>query len=1025
MSEFVINVLWLVLSPLAGVTGVITAVVIAHYTPFYHGSDILLFSYAITMSINSLLLPSVPALVEITGNTWPDILCQFYVWAFITFRVLQVLTLLSLSVLWSAIMKYSTRGKRIKFTTIVKGVVPTIWVLSAVLGLLPIIGAVPDTFHSEGKCHFLSSDLGQGMAVTMGVIVFSCVVFSVICVCDATVLLKYVRRVALVKYGAGRFYLPQKRSSVPGAGTYTIHERYHQLTFAWDVCRLVLVWVLGSGLVSHIPYAVLEFVALTSPPGSSHKTIKDAIIWLVLVEALCLPHLLWIVSTRYRHAFIYIWRVRVLRKPAEEEEDSAACTLKSYLRTAQQLNGTGTRQTPSNSLPRRQTDEPIDGHSHNNRQLPLTDISTIVRQQNQRYRQRPDNSPDPQASACAATSGPLHQQREVHSQTVPQVHRALSAASSRSSPASQKRNISSRQQKNQITYLDTGKEVDLTRSASSSSRHDWKDQMRKKHLPPIFVNEAFDSGEANRVRSMQQVATQSHAREDSSSLHFYLSGDYHPDYLNTDSLPRKHHLLEERSESEGVSGQYDDGDIAIILDEKLTAQTNVEVHNTRPHLSSFKAVQSNKHSGSSSVARDNEVDNLSNSNLPDVISNGLKSTDNSDYETDTIHDTYRHHVRNSSHASSHVKSEGSGSRASFDDVDVSDLLADSSRTANECRTDGDGDARTDLYKAEEIALDLSYSEPSHSYKYDDNVIEVFSPQPDIDLYKSDGSEKSKFDESFVCRKLSDSSSRASSYVSRENKHTPTFDHSGRLTTSYQCRTDNRTSHVYMADCNDRRRVDSPRSGTSTPLSFTFDPEIDRGFEEALSVGCPGTPSVCDTIPGFDSVTEGSEDGSSVFPVDYNVSLEEDPFRTHAVVSKSLSDTHSTGSSENPFDCLPSLRYGNTYPNKYSELIEKTSSSPVSDIMVNSTSEADHGDSGFNSGLESSVVVHQGSNIAFAGGSQEATPTRQSSSPWPEDVLISPNEDLNTEHCFENDFSGNRSNVVSSILNTHDTEAVYF
>ncbi|XP_033763860.1 uncharacterized protein LOC117345036 isoform X2 [Pecten maximus] len=1017
MSEFVTNVLWLVLSPLAGITGVITAIVISHYTPFHHGSDILFFSYVITMSINGLLLPAIPALVQITGNTWPDGLCQFYVWASICFRVLQVLTMLSLSVLWSAILKYSTKGKRIRFTTIVKGVVPTVWAISAVLGLLPIIGAVPQTFHSEGKCYFLSSDLGQGMGVVMGVLVFSCVVFSVICVCDATILLKYVRRVALVKYGAGRFYLPQKRSSVPGAGTYTIHERYHQLTFAWDVCRLVLAWVLSSGLVSHIPYAVLEFVALTSPPGAPRKKIENAVIWLVLVESLCLPHLLWIASTRYRHAFVYIWRVRVLRRPAEEEEDPAACTLKSYLRTAQQLNGTGTRPVPSGSLPRQHTEEVIQTgrHPHNNRQLPLTDIGTIVRQQNQRCRQRPDNSIDAQSTAYATKSGTLHQQMSTPSPNIQPAQRASSTISSRTSP-SQKHSSGHIQNDNTVTCLEATRELDLMRSASASSRHDWKEQMRKKHLPPIFVNEAFDSGEANRARNMGQVATHAHAREDSSSLHFYLSGDYHPDYLNTDSLPRKRHLLKERSESEGVSGQYDEGDIEMILDENHSS-TNVEVHNTRPHLSSFKSIQLKKHSRSSSLGRDSDGDNLSNVNLPDVISNGLKSSDNSDHENDVVQNPYLQHVRKSSHSSSHVQSECSGSHASFDDVDVSDLLGDSSRTVDghSCRIDGDGDARAGLYKAEELAIDLTYSEPSH-IEINDGIARVISPHPEG---------KETPNDNFPNRNLSDSSSRASSYFSRENKQMPTFDHSGCMSSSYQNKTDNRISRVYMAECSDRRSIESPRSNTSTPLSFTFDPEIDRGFEEALSVGCPGTPSVCGTIPGFDSVTEGSEDGSSVFPVDCNISLEEDPFRTHAVVSKSLSDTRSTGSSENPFDFLPSLKYGNTYPNKYSELIDKASCSPVSDIMVNSTSETDHGDSGFNSGLESSVLFHQGSNLVLAGGSHDDARARQNSSPWPEDVSVWPNDESNTQHGFENDFSGNVPHDVSSGLNTRDSEAVYF
>ena len=83
---------------------------------------------------------------------------------------------------------------------------------------------------------------------------------------------------------------------------------------------------------------------------------------------------------------------------------------------------------------------------------------------------------------------------------------------------------------------------DLSRSVSGSSRCEWKEQMRKKHLPSIFVNEAFDSSDC-KVQNVERIEHKSPPKRDidTSSLHsmyYYMSSDYHPDFLMSDSLPR-------------------------------------------------------------------------------------------------------------------------------------------------------------------------------------------------------------------------------------------------------------------------------------------------------------------------------------------------------------------------------------------------------------------------------------------------------------------------------------------------------
>ena len=143
--------------------------------------------------------------------------------------------------------------------------------------------------------------------------------------------------------------------------------------------------------------------------------------------------------------------------------------------------------------------------------------------------------------------------------------------------------------------------ADIRRSCSA--RKEWKEQMRKKHLPAIFINEAFQSDEMAEVppqaeselQKLPDVTRVSRADvtaghhddggggggggrggggrgggkgDDDTYFHYYMSSDFHHDYLRSDSLPR----LE--SESEGASFQYDDNDIEGILDRGPSARSS-------------------------------------------------------------------------------------------------------------------------------------------------------------------------------------------------------------------------------------------------------------------------------------------------------------------------------------------------------------------------------------------------------------------------------------------------------------------
>jgi hypothetical protein len=77
------------------------------------------------------------------------------------------------------------------------------------------------------------------------------------------------------------------------------------------------------------------------------------------------------------------------------------------------------------------------------------------------------------------------------------------------------------------------------RSGSSESRNE---QKRKKNLPSIFISDTIDNSPKRLNVEPQNAALMLRAKSETetASIHsmYYMSSDYHPDCLNTDSLPR-------------------------------------------------------------------------------------------------------------------------------------------------------------------------------------------------------------------------------------------------------------------------------------------------------------------------------------------------------------------------------------------------------------------------------------------------------------------------------------------------------
>ena len=67
---------------------------------------------------------------------------------------------------------------------------------------------------------------------------------------------------------------------------------------------------------------VMQFLQLSG--NRNRKLFEQTTLTLELLEALLVPQLLWIVSRRYRHALVYLWRTSVLRQPGEDEDGNTS-----------------------------------------------------------------------------------------------------------------------------------------------------------------------------------------------------------------------------------------------------------------------------------------------------------------------------------------------------------------------------------------------------------------------------------------------------------------------------------------------------------------------------------------------------------------------------------------------------------------------------------------------------------------------------------------------------------------------------
>jgi hypothetical protein len=188
-------VIWSCFTPIALLSCILALVALSHFHKIYRSLDILLLSFMASLFLQVFLLMPVFLAVIIESIQWPVTLCKFFVWCFVTTRMIAIITLISLS-LDSVLMlrvpgRYRVYG--IVKSRTVQGYVIASWVLACFTGFVPLIGWSNLEFVKNNVCHFLPYEIGSSFSIFLSVMEFTGIIMAMICLTDAYFCLKHAK----------------------------------------------------------------------------------------------------------------------------------------------------------------------------------------------------------------------------------------------------------------------------------------------------------------------------------------------------------------------------------------------------------------------------------------------------------------------------------------------------------------------------------------------------------------------------------------------------------------------------------------------------------------------------------------------------------------------------------------------------------------------------------------------------------------------------------------------------------------
>ncbi|XP_055864705.1 uncharacterized protein LOC106079323 isoform X2 [Biomphalaria glabrata] len=605
MPTYAVALSWIVLSPVAFLSNILAIIFVLHYRPLFHSCDVALVSLLVAMATDAVFLFPVQAVVELGEFLWSQELCTFYVWLFVTLRALTLLVILMINVYWMASLRVTLKGQLFTSSKSAKFCVCICWLASVLLGIIPATGGVVMfQYYEDGVCKFLPANISFGFALVFTILPLLSFIMGLISSIDSMQLFRQIRSIILARYNAGRFRLPNSTSG----SDRSAHAKYNELNVSTDLCRLVIALTLVSSALNGLPLMVAQFVQMIQ--DYDRVSMETTLLYLLLIEALVVPHLIWLLSDRYRHAAAYTWKVFVQRDSSYREEDAASCVLQAF---RFQVKSSSPRRHANGSGPPKENGNAtsIDENELSMIASPGNNLGLVNHQRSSRNQQGSSDSTNGRLRTIMTTDLDDGMTVITHVPALPSPDQEIhlyqtlmvpgqaeaNGMKPKEAPKKSPRNFASNSKKLKVNGSASSpalefpqtSSADVSRSPSSSSRQEWKEKMKKKYLPAVLLDKSADdiaiSSKSFKGDEMheQNVYTDIDisyeaalkkapvVHSPSTESNYYISSDYHYSYL-ADSATSA--TLKKQMSSQD-DGMYESCDIVSVLGDTQATQETV------------------------------------------------------------------------------------------------------------------------------------------------------------------------------------------------------------------------------------------------------------------------------------------------------------------------------------------------------------------------------------------------------------------------------------------------------------------
>ena len=231
-----------------------TILALSCYGSVYHSCDTFILSFLWAVLLEVVIIFPIQITVILTNTQWTEVLCRFFVWCCITFRMVEIFSLTAMA-FDRALLLRANKWRFVGVGWTAKVIALLLWILAGIIGAAPIMGFSAITLFHNGACKFMSYELGRRFTLFVVVMEITTFLFCIICLSDVILTIKYLRRHLLLNGSGTRQTIPTITIETEVTQKKSLRDNL-DLSKAFDNCRVILVVMVFCFLVNHLPYSV-------------------------------------------------------------------------------------------------------------------------------------------------------------------------------------------------------------------------------------------------------------------------------------------------------------------------------------------------------------------------------------------------------------------------------------------------------------------------------------------------------------------------------------------------------------------------------------------------------------------------------------------------------------------------------------------------------------------------------------------------------------------------------------------------